>query len=109
MKSANIEDIMGQFFVALGQGTGHVRIQREAIREFRSRYLPRITNQMIHGWDTDGVQVLERVRAIGRLAAINVGAAGQISINSRALFDAMMRVEEESATVYCGVGRGVVP
>lgn len=96
-----VEGILAQVFVALGQGTGPVRVAHDACGLLRERYAPRIDDLLVHAWDNEAVQVLERMRAIGRCAALRANEAGNTRITRPALLEAMQRVESISATSWC--------
>ena len=59
------EGILTQVFVALGQGTGAMRISQSACRALAERYAPRIDDALCNEWESSAVQALERLRAIG--------------------------------------------
>lgn len=61
------ELVLAQIYVAFGQGTGEIRVGREACLALRTQALPQLETMLAH-WDTEAVQILERVRAIGRAA-----------------------------------------
>lgn len=61
------EKILAQIYVAFGQGTGEIRVARGACNALCAQALPRL-EALQAGWDTDAVQILERVRAMGRSA-----------------------------------------
>lgn len=94
------EGLLAQAFVALGQGTGPMRISHSACRAFGERYAPRIDDAMA-GWETKAVQVLERMRAIGRTAAAQAAVAGENVLSAGRLTDAARRVESLSMTELC--------
>ena len=95
------EGIMFQVHVAFGQGTGAVRVSQEACIALGERYLPRIDDGLVARWDTEAVQVLERIRAIGRTATAHMALAGENALSAERLTDAARRVETESGTPYC--------
>jgi hypothetical protein len=99
------DGIMAQILVAFGQGTGAVRVSHDATVELRNRYYPMITDKVISSWDTEAVQVLERIRAIGRLMAHDATAAGGTTIlGGGAVNTAATKIEVISQTVLCGGG-----
>ena len=64
------EGIMAQIFVAFGQGTGATRVSHDAAVALRTLYFDAITTEIVTTrWAEEAVQVLERIRAIGKLAA----------------------------------------
>lgn len=95
------EEILAQIFVAFGQGTGAIRVQREACAVLAERYGERIDEEILATWDTVAVQVLERMRAIGRAAAAEATLAGSTAISAATVREAAVRVEQVSATPLC--------
>jgi hypothetical protein len=95
------DGIMAQILVCLGQGTGAIRIEQEASLELRGRYYERITQEVIDLWETEGTQVLERIRAIGRLAAAQTVSAGGTAIQAATVQLAAQQVERSSETIWC--------
>ncbi len=95
------EDVLSLLLIALGQGTGPVRVAQAGCRALRERYGPRIDDLVLHAWDNEAVQVLERLRAIGRCAALRASETGSTVITRPMLAEAMQRVEAESGTAWC--------
>jgi hypothetical protein len=95
------EGILSQVFVALGQGTGAMRISQSACRALAERYAPRIDDALCGAWESNAVQVLERLRAIGRTAAALAAMAGENALSAGRLIDAARRVESVSLTPLC--------
>jgi hypothetical protein len=95
------EGILAQILVAFGQGTGAVRVSQEACRPFHERYTPQIDARVLAAWRSQGVQVLERIRAIGRSAALDTSLAGGTVISKETVVAAMQRVERMSRTDFC--------
>jgi hypothetical protein len=95
------DGVMAQIFVAFGQGTGSVRVSQDACAALHGQYYDRITDDVIANWDTWGVQVLERFRALGRLMALNAGAAGKTNIVGADVESAARTVESQSRTPIC--------
>jgi hypothetical protein len=95
------EGILTQVFVALGQGTGALHISQAACRALAERYAPRIDDAVCSEWEANAVQVLERIRAIGRTAAAQAAVAGESSVSAGRLIDAARRVEGMSLTPLC--------
>jgi hypothetical protein len=95
------EGIMGQIYVSLGQGTGAIRIHQDACVELYRRYYERITDEVIDLWETEGTQVLERIRAIGRLAAARTIGDGGTAIEAATVRLAAQQVEGSSSTAWC--------
>ncbi len=75
-----VEDILGQFYFALGQGAGAMRIQRSAIAALRARYADPIAANVAH-WKSGAPNVLAFVTQVGRLAAQLATAAGRTFIS----------------------------
>lgn len=100
------DGILAQILVAFGQGTGAVRISQEACQPFHERYLPRIDRDVLAAWRSEGVQVLERIRAIGRNAALQTSLAGGTAISRETVVHAMKSVEAVSLTSWCPPGGG---
>jgi len=95
------EGILAQVFVALGQGTGAMRISHSACRALGERYASRNDAAARASWETTAVQVLERLRAIGRTAAAQASVAGENVLSVDRLIDAARRVESLSMTDLC--------
>jgi hypothetical protein len=93
-----LDEVMNQVFVALGQGTGPMRIAHGACRDLRERYVPRLDEAVLARWEDEAVQVLERIRAIGRTEA---ALAGRSAISAAILRTAVLRVEAASGTPIC--------
>lgn len=96
-------DLVAQTMVAFGQGTGYMRVSHDATRALLDRYEPWIKEKrLIATWQTDAVQILERIRAIGRLAASSAANEGRTAIHAKDVFNAVPAVEKASATEVCG-------
>lgn len=95
------DGIMAQILVALGQGSGLIRIHHDACLEIRNRYYERITDEVIDLWETEGTQVLERIRAIGRLAAFTTITLGITAIDTLVIRQSANQVEAASGTAWC--------
>jgi hypothetical protein len=93
--------ILGQASVAFGQGTGAIRVSRQAVAAFRERYGAVLTSEVVLRWDAVAVQALERLRAVGRLAAHLAAADARTVIGREDLLAAAVKVEEESGTPLC--------
>jgi hypothetical protein len=99
--SSDVEQILGQFYVAFGQGAGCVRVKRETIGAIREHYIGLIEKNA-SSWEADAVQVLERVRTVGRLSALTAVQDGASAI-SREHFEGSTRaVQARSRTRWCG-------
>jgi len=95
------EVVLGQICVAFGQGTGAVRVSREAVAALRERYGPLLTADILRQWEMLAVQVLERMRAIGRLAAHHATRRAQVALGGEDVLRAAPTVEAASATPLC--------
>lgn len=105
-----LNGVMNQVFVAFGQGTGPLRVAQGACRDLRERYTPRIDEAVLARWADEAVQVLERIRAIGRAAAAEASLAGRTAITTQELRTAILRVEAQSGTPICPApGTGFSP
>jgi methionyl-tRNA formyltransferase len=96
------EGIMAQILVAFGQGTGTIRVSQEAALELRRWYFDAITPQIIDiQWETQAVQLLERARAIGSLAALKATGTGATAISPQNVYDSASTVQVVSMTELC--------
>jgi hypothetical protein len=98
---APAEVVLGQVCAAFGQGTGPLRVSRQAVAALRERYEPLVTPDVLRQWEGLAVQVLERMRAIGRLAAHHTTRRAQTVIGDEDLLRAARTVEAASATPLC--------
>jgi hypothetical protein len=96
------EGILAQVCVAFGQGTGEVRVSQEACIALYDRYSRMITEDALAHWDTYAVQVLERIRALGRMVAAQSHLAGRTVISADQVATAAPQVEINSDTALCG-------
>jgi hypothetical protein len=95
------DGIMAQVYVAFGQGTGPIRVSQDACTALYERYYQQITATVLQNWGTQGVQVLERFRALGRLMAANASAAGKTTIVGADVPAAAGMVEKQSSSDLC--------
>ena len=96
------EGIMAQIWVAFGQGTGTTRTSQRAVMALHTRYFDHIGKSGILGsWPTEAVQVLERIRAIGKIAAYRAMDRGDTTISEADVNAAMASVEHESDSSWC--------
>jgi len=95
------EGIMAQIMVAFGQGTGATRVSQEAALQLRTIYYGAITDHLTQTWGIEAVQVLERVRAIGKLAAHRAMVAGATTIGIRHLEVSAKAVQKVSCSPFC--------
>jgi hypothetical protein len=96
------EGIMSQILIAFGQGAGAIRVSQEAALELRRWYFDAITTQVINDkWGTEGGQVLDRIRAIGSLAALKATQAGATAVSAQDVYSSASTVQETSDTDLC--------
>jgi len=96
------EGIMSQILVAFGQGTGTIRVSQDAALELRRWYFDAITPTIIDTqWETQAVQLLERARAIGSLAALKATGTGATAISPQDVYDSASTVQVASMTDLC--------
>lgn len=100
-RQSDREVVMAQVYTAFGQGTGEIRVSREACAELARQFEPHL-EKMLDGWDTKAVQILERVRAIGR--GVRQASIMRHDTAARAVdvLEVAPRVKEVSKTEYCG-------
>jgi len=109
MPSASKEDtsytqqgIMAQLWVAFGQGTGMTRSSQKAVMALHGRYFDHIAScGIVDLWGEHAMQVLERLRAIGRFAALKALERGDTTISEEDVNAAIEAVERESDTSWC--------
>ncbi len=109
MPSASKEDIsytqlgiMAQIWVTFGQGTGATRISQRAVMALYDRYFDYIAS--CGGpeiWEGHALQVLERIRTMGRFAALTALQRGDTTISKEDVEAAIEAVERESDTSIC--------
>lgn len=111
MANGDYEDIMGQIYIAFGQGAGNLRVSRKTCAELRKRYYPKIA-KALDLWDKEGAQALERVRALGRMIAAEATARGLSAItHSGTEFEKCASAVEtvsgetaaQAATIFCDI------
>src|SRR5438270_11862157 len=96
------EGIMAQIWIAFGQGAGPIRVSQEAALELRRWYHDAITPEVVdERWKTDAVQALDRIRAIGRLAALKAALAGSTVIKPQDVYESAVAVQSTSQTALC--------
>jgi hypothetical protein len=96
------EGIMAQIWIAFGQGAGAIRVSQDAALELRRWYFDAITPQVVdEQWETEAVQVLDRIRAIGSLAALKATSSGATAITPREVYESAAAVQETSMTPMC--------
>lgn len=96
------EGIMAQIWVAFGQGTGCTRVSQKAVLALRARYFEHIEKSgIIPDWKEHAMQVLERIRLIGKVAALIAVQRGDTTISEADVQIAIVKVEVESDTSFC--------
>ena len=95
------DGIMAQVYVAFGQGTGAVRVSQEAALELHRWYYNAITPAVVTEWETTAVQVLDRIRAIGSLAALKAVQEGSPTVTVTQVFESAEQVQVTSVTPIC--------
>ena len=96
------EGIMAQIWIAFGQGAGAIRVSQDAAMELRRWYFDAITPEIINQvWETEAVQVLDRIRAIGTLAALKATTVGATSISPMIVYESASAVQDTSDTDFC--------
>jgi hypothetical protein len=101
---------IGQALFALGQGAGATRVSRGSIAAVRERYLDnfarRIEQDWAEGhdnWAVEGPNVLDRARAMGRLAAHLALCEGSMAIEERHLRASFAQVEKYHLGRFCEI------
>lgn len=96
------EGIMAQIWVAFGQGTGTTRVSQSATLVLRDIYFDAITPTVVETrWGDEAVQVLERIRAIGRLAASQAVLRGDTTVSDEDVRSSATTVQLTSETDLC--------
>jgi hypothetical protein len=96
------EGIMAQVWIAFGQGAGAIRVSHDAAMELRRWYYDAITPEVVNEkWQTDAVQALDRIRAIGRLAALKAAGEGSTVIKPADIHASAVKVQAASCTPLC--------
>jgi|HubBroStandDraft_3_1064219.scaffolds.fasta_scaffold04592_4 hypothetical protein len=95
------EGIMGQVWVAFGQGTGAMRVHQDAALALGDIYSRMITPDVIANWAKGAVQALERVRAVGRMAASKAAQRGATAISAADVTSSASTVHLASQTEWC--------
>ncbi len=96
------DGIMAQIWIAFGQGAGSTRVSQAAAMELHRWYFSAITPEVVQQkWETDAVQVLERIRAIGSLAAMKATSAGATAITPQQVYESATAVQQTSMTPLC--------
>lgn len=96
-----IDDALGQMYVAFGHGVGSMRVSRGAVRALGARYRGILEREAEEHWEEVAVEVLERMRAVGRLAAQKAAQRGDTAVSESDVSSAAQSVEVTSQTEYC--------
>ena len=94
------EGVMAQIWVAFGQGTGMTRTSQKSVMALKTRYFAEIPGHL-EEWGDNAVQVLERIRVIGKVSALKATERGSTVIAEEDVNAAIMAVERESDTSWC--------
>ena len=101
------QDVINQSLVAFGQGTNFMRVSSRALREFVDAAQQLIDMRSMHEhWGEVAVQVLERVRTMGRVAAALAIEDGRTYIDEENVRVAMRKVRMMSKSDWCDWGGG---
>jgi hypothetical protein len=96
------EGIMAQIWVAFGQGTNFSRVSQKAVMVLHARYFDHIQQSgIIPVWKEHAMQVLERIRLIGKCAAHSAVLRGDTTISANDVLEAVIKVQAESDTSWC--------
>jgi hypothetical protein len=96
------EGIMAQIWIAFGQGAGPIRVSQEAAMELHRWYFDAITPEVVgEHWETDALQVLDRIRTIGSLAALKATTIGSTAITPQIVYESASQVQDTSSTPLC--------
>lgn len=101
------EDVIQQSLVSFGQGTNYMRVNRDAAQYVVDLMRSSIERFRVQDtWETDAVQILERLRSIGRLAALYATQGGQTVIDGENVSRASLMVQRISKSGSCPDGPG---
>lgn len=104
------QDVVNQSLVAFGQGTNFMRVSSRACREFVRLMMNALDEHEFHEeWGESGVQVLERVRSIGRVVQAWAVEDGETAIKEAGIARAFMKVGLTSKTGWCEQGASPPP
>lgn len=79
--AADPKHVLWQAIAAFGQGTGMIRVSRDAVAALEKRYR-KAFSELANVWESESGQVLERMRLIGRSAAANAIKNGKASVSA---------------------------
>ncbi|MEO1368645.1 MAG: hypothetical protein AAFX50_15840, partial [Acidobacteriota bacterium] len=95
-------DVINQSLIAFGQGTNFMRVSSRACREIERLMVVVDESRSLHErWGTIAVQILERVRSIGRVARAWAVEDGETVIGEEYIGRAFRKVKLTSKTVDC--------
>jgi hypothetical protein len=94
------EAVMAQIYVAFGQGTGEIRVAREACLAIRAQVVSQLDTMMVN-WDSEAVQILERVRVVGRAARQRAVTRYDTVVLAEDVNFVAPQVRSVSATPFC--------
>jgi hypothetical protein len=95
------DGIMAQVWIAFGQGTGAIRVSQNAALELQRWYYDAITDKVVESWGEWSLQVLDRIRAVGSLAALKAIEQGSPTITVLMVYEAALTVQTKSDTPIC--------
>jgi hypothetical protein len=96
------EGIMAQIWVAFGQGSGAIRVSHAAAAALKELYFDAIKPEIVSThWSTQGYQVLERIRVLGRMAALNATQRGDSTVSPEDIQASAPKVHTTSDTDFC--------
>ena len=96
------QDIVNQSLVAFGQGTQFMRVNTRACRTLAEHMKNTSESRDLPArWETIAVQMLERVRLIGRVAATRAIEHARTWVDKEDVTIAIRRVSEISKTTEC--------
>ena len=105
-----IADVINQSMVAFGQGTDYLRVNHRACRRLAA-FMTETNDRhrLTEVWQDQAVQILERVRMIGRVAAAFATEEARTFINEDDVQRAIVKVGLASKSEFCLVGGSVQP
>ena len=96
------QGIMAQIWVAFGQGTGMTRVAQAAAMALHERYFGHIGEcGILKVWKDHDAQVLERIRTIGKFAALKALERGDTTVSKEDVLAAITAVQHNSDSSWC--------
>lgn len=95
------EGIVAQIMVAFGQGTGAMRIAQDAALQVQTMSYALITDVVTREWETVAVDVLEKARTAGKLAAQLAVGSGAIAIHVEDVDSSVSTVRATTISPLC--------